>query len=288
MKIQSLIAALTAAALSAGCVTQQTHDATLAELNAERARLEAARSTIVEQSLQIQANQNEIARGHKVIADLEQQRVALDTALAASQQRLAEEQARLEVKQGELAGLEARLGESRRQLETLRQIEAETQARNAIYARFVQALKQMIDGGQLTVSIEAGRIVLNLPEAVLFPSGSATVSPRGRETLTEIARVLAQFGDRRFQVEGHTDTVPIRTARFPSNWALASGRALSVVHLMIEAGVSPSKVSAAGFGEFHPRADNATAEGRSQNRRIEIVMQPNLDILSSELPRLAP
>ena len=98
--------------------------------------------------------------------------------------------------------------------------------------------------------------------------------------------MLKQFSDRRFQIEGHSDNVPIKSARFPSNWELSTARALSVVHLLTEMGVTPENVSAAGFGEFRPRADNETEEGKQLNRRIEIVMLPNLDILSSELPKV--
>ena len=86
---------------------------------------------------------------------------------------------------------------------------------------------------------------------------------------------------------GHTDDVPIHTARFPSNWELSTSRALAVVHLLTDMGVTPENLSAAGFGEFRPRADNESDEGRKLNRRIEIVMLPNLDILSSELPKVA-
>jgi len=146
----------------------------------------------------------------------------------------------------------------------------------------------MIDGGQLTVSIEQGRIVINLPDNVLFKSGSANLNSEGKDALTKIAAVLSQFSDRRFQIEGHTDNRPINSARFPSNWELSTSRALTVVHLLTDMGVSSENISAAGFGEFHPRADNETEEGRQLNRRIEIIMLPNLDILSNELPKVAP
>ena len=73
----------------------------------------------------------------------------------------------------------------------------------------------------------------------------------------------ANFSDRRFQIEGHTDNVPIKSARFPSNWELSTARALAVVHLLTDMGVTPENLSAAGFGEFRPRADNDTDEGKT-------------------------
>ena len=188
--------------------------------------------------------------------------------------------------QEELTASQEQLTASQAEIATLRKIEAETKRRNEIYAEFVNKLQSMIDGGQLTVSIDAGRIVINLPDNVLFNSGSANLNPEGRQAITQVGEVLSQFSDRRFQIEGHTDNVPIKSARYPSNWELSTARALSVVHLMTEIGVKPENISAAGFGEYRPRADNENEEGKQLNRRIEIVMLPNLDILSSELPKV--
>ena len=188
--------------------------------------------------------------------------------------------------QEELSASQEKLSASQAEIATLRKIEAETKRRNEIYEQFVNRLQSMIDGGQLTVSIDAGRIVINLPNNVLFNSGSANLNSEVQEALSQIGGVLKQFSARRFQIEGHSDNVPIKSARFPSNWELSTTRALAVVHLLTEMGVTPENVSAAGFGEFRPRADNETEEGKQLNRRIEIVMLPNLDILSSELPKV--
>lgn len=199
---------------------------------------------------------------------------------------LGKTQAEMDAMRKSLGSTQEKLSASQAEIATLRKIEAETKRRNEIYAQFVNRLKSMIDGGQLTVSIDAGRIVINLPDNVLFNSGSANLNTEGQEALKKIGEVLTQFSDRRFQVEGHTDNVPIKSARFPSNWELSTARALAVVHLLTEMGVTPENISAAGFGEFRPRADNETEEGKKLNRRIEIVMLPNLDILSNELPKV--
>ncbi len=252
---------------------QQTHEATLQELDKTRASLGMAERTIDEQNHQIQSNKEEIAQAKSILSDLDIKKLALQEELYDAQNFLNESQLKLKDYEG--------------QLETLRKIEAETQKRNEIYEQFVKQLQNMIDGGQLTVKIEHGRIVINLPENVLFASGSAVVNPSGIIALTNITNVLKGFQDRSFQIEGHTDSVPIKSSSFPSNWELSSARALSVLHLMIQGGMLSTNVSAAGFGEFHPRADNETKEGRALNRRIEIIMQPNLDILTSELPKVA-
>jgi chemotaxis protein MotB len=143
--------------------------------------------------------------------------------------------------------------------------------------------KSLIAAGKLKVKIRDGKMYLELPSAILFPSGRASLSEGGKDTLTEVAAVLAMIEDREFQVAGHTDNVPISSGRFDSNWELSTERALSVVQFLQEMGVSSESLSAAGYGEHQPVADNSTEEGRAQNRRIEIILMPNLN----ELPDLS-
>ncbi len=267
MRFVTLIITIPFILSMSACVSSSKFEAALAEKEAMSQSLESA--------------QNEISRNKEQLKKAEQELAAAREKVTATQDELAELEAKKQALQKELS-------DSQEKMATLSNIEAETKRRNEIYAQFVNRLKTMIDGGQLTVSIEQGRIVINLPNNVLFKSGSAHLNPDGKEALTQIAAVLSQFSDRRFQIEGHTDNMPIKSARFPSNWELSTSRALTVIHLLTDMGVSPENISAAGFGEFHPRADNETEEGRKLNRRIEIIMLPNLDILSSELPKVAP
>lgn len=167
-------------------------------------------------------------------------------------------------------------------LDQLAAVEREVRERNRIYQEVLGKFQSLIDAGQLSVSISRGRMVINLPQDILFQSGSATVGSDGRETITQVAKVLADLPDRSFQVEGHTDNVPISTAQFPSNWELSTARALSVVRLLVQGGVPPQNLSGAGYGEYQPVASNADAAGRRRNRRIEIVMLPNLDLIAGE------
>jgi chemotaxis protein MotB len=259
MRAQALIVVLFVAVVS-GCVSSRTHEATLQELADTRQSVDSAR-----------------AETRKTQQELTRLRIQLDGA----EQELINLQVRRQ-------DLQQALQESNLQLSMLREVEAETKRRNEIYAQFVERLQDMIDAGQLSVNIRNGRIVIELPDNILFDSGRAELNEGGRQALTQVAGILAQFRDRRFQVEGHTDDRPIRSARYPSNWELSAARALAVVHLLVEAGVDSRNLSAAGFGEYQPRADNATAQGRQLNRRIEIVMLPNLEILSNEIPQLAP
>lgn len=106
---------------------------------------------------------------------------------------------------------------------------------------------------------------------ILFSSGSASVAEGAGPVLSRLAAILTPFGNN-LRIEGHTDNVPINTVTFPSNWELSAARAASVVHLFMKQGVDPGRMTVAGFGEYHPVADNAAVEGRNQNRRVVIVV----------------
>ena len=176
-----------------------------------------------------------------------------------------------------------RLAASRAELEAAlaaaRARKAEADRRLAEHRDLLSRFKLLIDAGKLEVKRVDGRMVLALPTDVLFPSGSAELSEEGHKAIVEVAAVLATIEGRRFQVEGHTDDVPIRSRRYPSNWELAAARAITVAKAMTEAGVPGGSLSAASFGEFRPTTSNATAEGREANRRIEIVLVPDLSRL---------
>jgi chemotaxis protein MotB len=141
---------------------------------------------------------------------------------------------------------------------------------------------------QHTVSIHMGRegLVISLREAGFFASGSATPQPDSMVTLRRIAASLGRtFYDLR--IEGHTDNVPIHTIDFDSNWELSSARATHIARVFLEQkAISPDRLSAAGYAEFHPVADNATANGRAENRRVDVVVMPrsNIDLSKSESP----
>jgi chemotaxis protein MotB len=242
-----------------GCVSSRKYDEAVEELSQTRQSLDAANSEIEDADKRLMALRHQLDTASGELFDLH-------------------------VKKQDL---QQELKESNLQLELLRDLEAERKKRNEIYAQFVSRLQEMIDAGELSVTIKNGRIVIELPNNILFDSGRSQLNAVGKKAIAQVADTLSQFTERRFQVEGHTDDKPIKSARYPSNWELSSARALAVLHLLIEAGMDPSKVSAAGFGEFQPKGDNTTSKGRQLNRRIEIVMLPNLNILSDEIPNLA-
>lgn len=144
-----------------------------------------------------------------------------------------------------------------------------------------QEMRSALESKDITISELQGKLTVNILDRILFDSGEAEIKPQGMQVLRQLAEVLKQYPSRQVHVIGHTDNVPIRASsrsRFPSNWELSTARATAAVRFLCEqAGVDPRRLGSVGYGEFHPLADNATPEGRAQNRRIAIV------ILSEEL-----
>ena len=152
------------------------------------------------------------------------------------------------------------------------------QKRMAAHKALVQELKPLVDKGLLTVEVIDGLSVVSMRSEVLFPSGSAELSASGVDTLHQISSVLARRTDEDYQIQGHTDTEAIHTDKFPDNWWLGAARAINVVEEMTKAGMPPTRLSAASYGQYAPVESNATEEGKAQNRRIELVLVPDASL----------
>ncbi|MEO8873983.1 MAG: OmpA family protein [Polyangiaceae bacterium] len=167
------------------------------------------------------------------------------------------------------------------ELDEVRHQKEDADARLAVFKSITEKFRKMIDAGKLKVEMRHGRMVVKLPAGVLFPSGRADLSKDGQNALTDVAHILKQFPDRRFEVAGHTDNVPVGPpSPFKNNLELSTARALTVASYLLGVGMNPAKLSAAAYSEYQPIASNAHEAGRQENRRIEIVLLPNL----SELP----
>jgi chemotaxis protein MotB len=130
------------------------------------------------------------------------------------------------------------------------------------------------------VSVHIGRdgLIISLREAGFYDSGSAAPHPGSTDTLNQIAQVLA-LTPYDIRIEGHTDNIPIHTAQFESNWELSTARATTLAKFFIvDRHLAPQRLSASGYAEFHPVADNATSEGRSANRRVDIILLPRSSV----------
>ncbi len=205
-------------------------------------------------------------------ADLEDTTERLEKAKAQNE-RLAAERAQLMQDQSDL---QSSVSEMQKALIELSQRKADADARINEFRSLISRFKALIDAGKLRVKIVDGRMVVELATDILFDSGSAKLSPNGEIAIGEVALVLASIPDRRFQVEGHTDNVPIKTAQYPSNWELASARSIAVVRALVAGGLPAERVSAASYADMKPVMPNDTPEGRASNRRIEIVVVPDL------------
>ena len=130
---------------------------------------------------------------------------------------------------------------------------------------------------ELSVYVKDGNVYVSLAEKLLFKSGSDVVDPKGKEALKTLAKVLNSTSDITVMIEGHTDNVPIKTQKFKDNWDLSTSRASSIVRILtIENGFDSKRITASGRGEFHPVKENETAEGRSGNRRTEVILSPDM------------
>ncbi|MDD2308033.1 MAG: flagellar motor protein MotB [Desulfuromonadaceae bacterium] len=129
-------------------------------------------------------------------------------------------------------------------------------------------------GAQNKVTLEITRrgLIVSLKEAGFFNSGQANIKPEAYDLINTIAEVMTQYNNP-LRLEGHTDNIPISTAQFPSNWELSTARATNgLKYLLKNFNIDPNKISATGYAEFRPIADNATPDGRARNRRVDLVM----------------
>lgn len=135
---------------------------------------------------------------------------------------------------------------------------------------------------ELSVFIKDGNVYVSLEEKLLFKSGSDVIDPKGKEALKSLANVIKNTKDINVVIEGHTDNVPIKTKNYEDNWDLSTARATSIVRILTNVyGFDPNRITASGKGKFHPVKTNDTVEGRAANRRIEVILSPDLNELFS-------
>jgi len=242
------IALVLAAALFGGCgVNKETHQKVVDELTATQGELEATRT-----ERDRLKSENDALADKLGLSDKERGKLAKEH----------------EASEKELADLRKQREAAEKRLQAFRDLK--------------QRFAKLVDTGKLKVVFRKGQMILQLPSGILFASGQAELSKEGQTALSEVLNVLSEFKDRRFAIAGHTDTDPIKSKKFKSNWELSTARALTVVQFMISAGFPATNVSAVGFGEFDPVAPNDNEANKQLNRRIEIILVPDL----SELPTL--
>lgn len=192
--------------------------------------------------------------------------------------------------EGQLSSERATKEEMQKALSEMRVRQAEQKKRLEEFADLTRRFKKLTDSGALSVKIREGKMVVSLGSDLLFPEGSARLSKDGIHTIQEVSVQLASIPEKRYQVEGHTDNLPINTQAFPSNWELGWARAITVMKEMVARGMPMQRINAASFADNQPISTNETVEGRASNRRVEIVIVPDLSSLPGyeELQKLSP
>jgi len=297
-----------------GCVSTETHNKTLAELEAAKKtsaqlqqQLTGLQKNLDQESTQRLAAEHrsnelqtrldslekergqlnsELSNVRGQITDLEQKH-ASGTATAQDEiTKLQKQAAELETEAARLAKEREQLRQEQSQLaSTLEQERLAKLAKEEEIARLTRtqeelskSLQDEIAKGNITIQQVQDRLTINMVDRVLFDSGQAQVKPAGVEVLTQVGDVLNKISDKQIRIEGHTDNVPISPklqSRFKTNWELSTARATTVVrHLIDRGGVDRQHLSAVGYADTHPIAPNDSEVGRSSNRRIEIVLYP--------------
>ena len=279
---------LTIMLILTACVSQSTHQQKLDEnqylqsviksLEADYERLKADKNQLTERNDSLNQRLLEAIEHSKLLQeDLMRARADLDRVEKVLADRSAEAGAAMTEMRHEID----RLTEDSNTLQ--QQLEAERQAREArlaevqgTYDELVGKLEEEIQRGEVKISELKGKLTVNVVDKILFDSGKATLKPAGIKVLQQIGDILKSAADKNIQVEGHTDNVPIRgtlTQTYPTNWELSTARATTVLHFLQDnAAIPGERLSAVGYGEYHPIDSNATAEGRARNRRIQIVL----------------
>jgi len=180
----------------------------------------------------------------------------------------------------DLSSASANLDIAKKRMEEMAKAQAAAEKRAQQFRDMVAKFKSMIDAGKLQVEFRDGLMLVKLPDNILFDTGKTDLKPAGQEAIKQVTQILAGIEGRKFQVTGHTDNKPLsHHSAFKSNWELSTQRAVEVVKFMSKNGMDEKRLSAAGYADTLPVGDNSSEDGRRQNRRIEIVVVPNIEDL---------
>jgi chemotaxis protein MotB len=256
-----LVAAV--ATLGSGCgIDEQVHTAALKDRDAQKQKLAETQTALDREKA-----------AHKADVDSRDARVMV---LTKKLESLGQDVSRLETERGTLGG---ELESAKKRMDELRKAQAQAEARAAQFRKLVTQFKTLTDAGKLQVEIRENRMIVRLGDKILFDPGKTDLKPEGKDALTQVTGVLKALPNRNFQIAGHTDNAPMKSAKFRSNWDLSTARAVEVLNFMVGAGMEAKRVSAAGYADQSPVAGNDTPENKAKNRRIEITLVPNLDDL---------
>ncbi len=285
MRYTPFLALLLSLVFVTSCVSKKKYDEALAAQQAGnqsmaelRASLDDCNKRTADLNNQMRLEQQQIANKDGIIQRLEEQLKDTRQTNAGLLQQM--EQLSV-ISTAGAQNITRSLENMDRQQAYIKELTGKIQTKDSTNLALVMNLKRSLDNVNDTdveVKVRGGVVYVSLSDKMLFQSGGSTITPRAAEVLAKVAKIVNDQPDLNVMVEGHTDNVPINTNCTPDNWALSSQRAATIVReLQTKYGVAPSRLIAAGRSSYAPKADNATAEGRSTNRRTEIIILPKLD-----------
>lgn len=256
---------LASVALLTSCVSNKKFKASQSSLESVRNDSARLAGKVADQEAAIGQLKQQIGDLQNKVNDLTNQAGRLSSDVANKNSQLGKSQQELADQQRKLVQLQGLMDQQKKATQEIRK-------------KMADALVGF-NSNELTVAIKNGKVYVSLQENLLFPSGSAVVNPKGKEALGKLAEVLNVNPEITVNIEGHTDSVPIRT-RFKDNWDLSTARANAIVRILTtDYKVDPVRVEASGHSQYDPVQTNSTPEGRALNRRTEIILSPKLDEL---------
>lgn len=256
----SIIALLSSSGVNGmGRIPKKDYQAKVAELGKTKSELEQTKK---ECAANLEKMKEELAQNKTKSDGLESQNAQLLKDMESSKSELQKRVAELTKEKQEVEKTKAE----------------EVEKLKSTYDNLVTDMKKEIDQGSIQITQLQNKLSVNLVDKILFNSGQSEVNEQGKQVLKKVANILKKVQNKQIRIEGHTDNQPIGSAlkeKYPTNWELSTARANNVARYLQETGgIDPKILIAAGYAEYRPIADNATPEGRSKNRRIEIALVP--------------
>jgi chemotaxis protein MotB len=268
--------------ISVGCVSTAKYQERLVDIDNLKKDVSSLEGSLKQKEEELAKLKNDYADMEKQKQALAEDNANLNDILKAKKdelnKKIAELRAKLSNREVEIFSLQKRMDElAQEKTRAIAEMEKSIAEIKRTHDSLMAEMQNEIKAGEVTITQLKDKLTLSMVEKILFDSGSAEIKPNGKKVLDRVAAVLKQVTDKQIRIEGHTDNVPIGPKiidKFPTNWELSTARATTVTRYLQDGGIDPQLLSACGYSENRPVASNDTEEGRSKNRRIEIVLIP--------------
>lgn len=272
MKSRGLIIAIAASAITlTSCVSNKKYSSLQGEYDALNKEYNATQMALAESRANNKSLETMLAEARKRNQELKDDYAALQSSLDQSLKQSAQGSVNI-------SKLVDEINASNKYIKQLVEAKSKSDSLNMVLTNNLTRSLSRDELQDVDIKVLKGVVYISLADNMLFKSGSYQINEKAMETLSKIAKIIKDYRDYDVLVEGNTDNVPISRTNIRNNWDLSALRASSVVQvLQTKFGVNPSRLSAAGRGEYNPIADNSTDTGRQRNRRTEIIITPKLD-----------